>query len=204
MNQSDYAKRHGVSRKAVTTWKQRGWLVFSGDEIDADASDENLARYRRGGSETVTQTNSGNTQGNKATSQKNRVTSDAAQVTIKEGETGAEAAIRILAATGADMSFDEAKRVKENYLALQAQLEYDKNAGLVVAVADVAKLVGEEYAKVRTRLLSIPAEHAPQIQRLKSVVEVQDTLRELIVKALEELTQDGDSHAQRAAVRRRV
>ncbi|WP_219847338.1 hypothetical protein [Burkholderia multivorans] len=90
------------------------------------------------------------------------------------------------------MDFDEARRVKENYLALQAQLEYDRDAGLVVAVADVAKAVGEEYAKVRTRLLAIPAEHAPRIHRLKTVIEVQDALHEIIVEALEELTRDGE------------
>lgn len=31
MNQSEFAALHGVSRKIVTTWKTRGWLVFSAD-----------------------------------------------------------------------------------------------------------------------------------------------------------------------------
>jgi hypothetical protein len=64
----------------------------------------------------------------------------------------------------------------------------------VVEVADVAKAVGEEYAKVRTKLLSIPSEHAPRIQRLKTVQEVQDVLHSIIVEALEELTRDGDGN----------
>jgi hypothetical protein len=46
---------------------------------------------------------------------------------------------------------------------------------------------------VRTRLLSIPAEHAPRIHRMKTVTEVQDILQELITEALEELTKDGGS-----------
>jgi len=46
MNQSDFAKLHGVSRKTVTTWKQRGWLVMDGEEVDAEASNESLKLHR--------------------------------------------------------------------------------------------------------------------------------------------------------------
>lgn len=60
-------------------------------------------------------------------------------------------------AADVDMSMDEARRVKENYLALLNQLEYDQKSGLVVMVSEVAALVGAEYAKVRTRLSSAAA-----------------------------------------------
>jgi uncharacterized protein YjcR len=33
MNQSDFAHLHGVSRKTVTMWKSRGWLIMSGDDM---------------------------------------------------------------------------------------------------------------------------------------------------------------------------
>ncbi|GAB7525336.1 hypothetical protein [Paraburkholderia sp. 2C] len=191
MKQSEFAALHGVSRKTVTKWKERGWLVFAGDEVDVDASNAQLKKYRRDGTDAVTQNAQGNSQGNKPSAARKRVTRRDAEVTIRDGETAEDAAGRVLAATGAEMNFDEARRVKENYLALQAQLEYDRDAGLVVAVADVAKVVGEEYAKVRTKLIAIPAEHAPRIHMLKTVVEVQDALQEIIVEALEELTRDG-------------
>ncbi|PRG51124.1 hypothetical protein C6T62_00135, partial [Burkholderia multivorans] len=55
MKQSEFAALHGVSRKTVTTWKKRGWLVFSGDEVDVEASNALLKKYRRDGAETVTQ-----------------------------------------------------------------------------------------------------------------------------------------------------
>jgi phage terminase Nu1 subunit (DNA packaging protein) len=195
MKQSEFAALHGVSRKTVTKWKERGWLVFAGDEVDVDASNALLKKYRRDGAQSVTQSAEGNSQGNRPVERRKRVTPRDAEVTIRDGETAAAAAERVLIATGAEMDFDEARRVKENYLALQAQLEYDRDAGLVVAVADVAKAVGDEYAKVRTRLLAIPAEHAPRLQRLKTVIELQDALHEIIVEALEELTRDGDRHA---------
>jgi hypothetical protein len=188
MKQSEFAALHGVSRKTVTMWKERGWLVFAGDELDVDASNALVKKYRRDGVKAVTQKEEGNSQGNKP----RRVTAAAPKVTIQDGESVDQAAERILVATGAEMNLDEARRVKENYLALAAQLEYDRDAGLVVEVADVAKVVGEEYAKARTKLLAIPAEHAPRLHRFKTVVELEDALRGIITNALEELTKDGD------------
>lgn len=195
MKQSEFAALHGVSRKTVTKWKERGWLVFVGDRVDADASNALLKKYRTAGADSVTQAAQGNSEGNKPVRPRRAVTPKAAEVTIVDGETAGQAAERILLALGADMGMDEAKRVKENYLALQAQLEYDDAAGLVVAVADVAKTVADEYAKVRTRLLAIPSEHAPRIQRLRTVQEVQDMLHSVIVEALEELTRDGEERS---------
>lgn len=181
IKQAAFAELHGVSRKTVTAWKQRGWLVMQDELVDVDASNARLKKYRAAGVDGVT-----SVQGNKRTGNKSAVTA-------KLGETAEDAAERILAKTGAIWDMDEAKRVKENYLALLNQLEYDQASGLVVSVDDIAKAVGTEYAKVRTRLLAIPAEQAPRLQRLKTVPEVQDALQEIITEALEELVRDGVS-----------
>lgn len=206
MNQAEFAARHRVSRKTVTQWKKRGWLAFQGDLVDVSASDELIAKYRRDGAtpvdsavtpavtRRVTQAE-GNNSGNKVGNTGGDIAGNAVPAverSIAEEETAAEAAERIVLATGADMSMDEARRVKENYLALLNQLEYDQKSGLVVMVDDVAALVGAEYAKVRTRLLAIPAERAPQIHRCRTVTEVQDALQQVITEALEDLTHDGD------------
>lgn len=47
MNQADFAKLHGVSRKTVTTWKARGWLVMDGDEVNVEASNANIEQHRK-------------------------------------------------------------------------------------------------------------------------------------------------------------
>ncbi|MEB0178755.1 hypothetical protein QN366_01550 [Pseudomonas sp. CCC3.2] len=172
----------------MTKWKDRGWLVFEGKELNVDASNLLIAKYRRDGIEVVTQADLGNNSNTGPAP----VTRASARVTVKEGETVEQATTRILIAIGADMNVDEAKRVKENYLALREQLEYDREARLVVAVEDVIRAVGVEYARVRSRLLSIPSEHAPRIHRLKTVLEIQDALHGIIVEALEELTRDRD------------
>jgi len=107
---------------------------------------------------------------------------------LRDDESPAEAAERIIATTGATMDQAEAERVKENYLALLRQLEYDTKSGAVVEVSQVAKLFGSACASVRTKLLAIPAEQAPDLHRCKTVAEVQDALAGIITEALEELT----------------
>lgn len=47
MNQADFAKLHNVSRKTVTTWKARGWLVMDGDEVNVEASNANIELHRK-------------------------------------------------------------------------------------------------------------------------------------------------------------
>jgi hypothetical protein len=109
---------------------------------------------------------------------------------LQPGETPEEAAARFMQASGAALTMMEAERVKENYLALLRQLEYDTKSGLVVPVTEVAKAVGAQFAQVRTAVLAIPAERAPQLHRLKTVTELQDALRAMLAEALEGLTLD--------------
>jgi phage terminase Nu1 subunit (DNA packaging protein) len=180
VSQAEYSRLRGVSKKTITQWKQEGKLVLAEGGIDVEASDAHLQKYRKAGLK-------GNAVGN---AEGNALPELPA---IKKGESTEAAVQRIMLASGADMTIEEARRVKENYLALTAQLDYDRESGLVVEASVVAAEVGAEYAKVRTRLLSIPAEHAPRVHRLKTVTEVQDALQELITDALEELTKDGDS-----------
>lgn len=172
--QAEFARMHEVSRKTATQWKARGWLVFKGDRVDVEASNARLKKYRRDGV----------TQSEKAT----KVT--AKKATRRNDETPNQAAERI-AVSVAPYDLDEARRIKENYLALLNQLEYDQKSGAVVAVQDVAKVWSDLLARVRTRLLAIPSEVAPQAHRMKTVPEVQEAIRSAVTGALEELTSAG-------------
>ena len=49
MTQADYARRCNVTRAAVNQWKQDGRIVMYGPLVDVEASDVQLARYRRDG-----------------------------------------------------------------------------------------------------------------------------------------------------------
>lgn len=154
MNQSEFAKLHGVSRKTATMWKDRGWLVFLADgTIDVSASNANLDRYRNtsvvGNKSKVT----GNTK---------QVTTTAPDIEIKEGETPSQAADRVLASGAVSLlSIDGAKCLKENYLALLNRLEYEIKSGSVVDL-ELAQAILFECARAqRDSWLNWPAKVGP-------------------------------------------
>ena len=108
-----------------------------------------------------------------------------------EGEDSPLAIAEKLIANASELlSYNDALTLKENYNARLKRLEFDIKSGLVVMAEDVVREVGEEYAKVRTRLLAIPSEQAPRVHRLRTVAEVQSVLQDVISEALEELTKD--------------
>lgn len=202
MNQSDFAKLHSVSRKTVTAWKARGWLVLDGDDIDVDASNANIERYRK----SVTRpekkaagNTSGNKQGNKGKG--NRSGNNPVE------ESPAKIAARLVAESGATLTLDEARTLKENYFALLAKLEYGEKSGQLLPYKDMIEAVGAEYARMRTRLIAIAPEHGPRLRVLASTcndAEFVEVLQEVVYEAMEELSLDansdrGDSQPDRMA-----
>lgn len=195
MNQSDFAKLHGVSRKTVTTWKARGWLVLAGDDIDVEASNANIERFRK----TVTRPEkkpAGNKQGNKTGNRSsgnksgNKNDKDLAESPTRTVE-------RMIAEHGVAMTLDEARQMKENFLALLTQLEYDIKSGQVLPYKDMIEAVGNEYARMRTRLIAIAPEHGPRLRVLASTTndaEFVQALQEVVYEAMEELSLDADNN----------
>jgi hypothetical protein len=195
MNQSDFAKLHGVSRKTVTSWKARGWLVLAGDDIDVEASNANIERFRK----TVTRPEkkaAGNKQGNKTGNRSsgnksgNKNDKDLPESATKTVE-------RMIAEHGVTMTLDEARQMKENFLALLTQLEYDIKSGQVLPYKDMIEAVGNEYARMRTRLIAIAPEHGPRLRGLASTTndaEFVQALQEVVYEAMEELSLDADNN----------
>lgn len=81
----------------------------------------------------------------------------------------------------------DAEKYKENANAGLRVLELLIKAKRVVETDDVAEIIGAQFARVRTRILAIPAECAPQVTRLKTPAEVQEFLLRVCTEALEEL-----------------
>ena len=120
MNQSDFARLHGVSRKTVTMWKSRGWLIMSGDDIDVAASNAQLEKYRKS-------VNRPDKQKTSAPEKKRAGQVLPAREPPEESDPSLEGLARdFLLENGAELSLDEARRVKENYLALLTKLEFQK------------------------------------------------------------------------------
>lgn len=166
MKQSEFARLHGVSRKTVTMWKARGWLVMNGENVDAEASNENIKRYRK----TVTPPKD-----------------------KRAEETPSQTAKRLVLELGADMDLDEARRVKENYFAYLAKLEYEEKSGRLLPFEDMLDDVAKEYSRVRTRLSAIAPEHGPRLRQ--AALSMDDNgfvaaLQDIIYEAMNELTID--------------
>lgn len=198
MNQSDYAKLHGVSRKTVSAWKARGWLVLDGDDVNVEASNANIKRYRK----TVTRpiivgqgNKSGNKQGNKSQGNKQGNNSDDLDDDL------ADAAERIVNIPGALLSIDDARALKENFLARSIQLEYEVKAGKLLPYEAIAQQVAEEYNRVRTRLIAIAPEHGPRLRQVAlstDDVGFVAALRDIIYEAMEEMSLDSDGGIQQS------
>ncbi|MBS9442486.1 RNA polymerase subunit sigma-70 [Photorhabdus heterorhabditis] len=191
MNQSEFAKLHGVSRKTVTQWKARGWLVTDGDDINVEASNTNIARYRK----SVTRPEkkaAGNKQGNKSGNRSQGNKSDSGRT-----ESPTKIVERMIAEKGATMTFDEARTLKENFLALLTQLEYEIKSGQVLPYKDMIEAVGQEYSRMRTRLIAIAPEHGPRLRVLASTTndtEFVQALQEVVYEAMEELSLDENNN----------
>lgn len=155
MNQSDFARLHGVSRKTVTMWKSRGWLIMSGDDIDVNASNAQLGKYRksvnRPGKEKAV-----------APVKKNAVRLLPARELPEESDQSLEGlASNFILENGAELSLDEARRVKENYLALLTKLEFQQKDGQLIEMAAAEEVLFNAFRQQRDAWLNWPSRVAP-------------------------------------------
>mgnify|MGYP001069293077 FL=1 len=155
MNQSDFARLHGVSRKTVTMWKSRGWLIMSGDDIDVAASNAQLEKYRKS-------VNRPEKQKTSAPEKKRAGQVLPARETPEESDPSLEGLARdFLLENGAELSLDEARRVKENYLALLTKLEFQQKDGQLIEMAAAEEVLFNAFRQQRDAWLNWPSRVAP-------------------------------------------
>ena len=120
-----------------------------------------------------------------------------AEEKIRPGEPLAAAAERIVVVEGqAPYSHGEAVRVKENYLALLRQLEYETASGKLAAIEDVARAQRAQHARVRNKFLGLASRVAPRAAMLRSAEEVRALIDAEVVTICQELSVDGDADLQ--------
>ncbi|MFE8872769.1 hypothetical protein ACE4RV_06310 [Acetobacter persici] len=181
ISQSEAARRAGVSRAAIQKNLLSGRIIASGKRVDLASFTEWLA---------VRKSIQGGVQ-------------PPLQPEVQPAKLVAGAPVGIPRGSADDqpppidglLPMALALQVEQNAKANLKQLEFDQKSGAVVEVSVVVATVGKEYAAVRRKLLALPAEHAPSIHRCKTVADVQERLRVLITRALEELTADGDRNS---------
>ena len=148
VKQSEFAELCGVSRQAVLNWKQEGKLVMQGARVDVDASLARLGRVRKGGSPAMQE----------------KATATSLEMDIQPGETIDEAAQRLVGEIDVDgTSFDEARRIKEVYLALLNRLEYERKSGALVELDTASAILFEEFRAQRDAWLNWPAKVGPLV-----------------------------------------
>jgi len=183
VTQAEFARQRGVSRKTVTDWKAKGLLSMTPDGlVKVEESEWLLAdrpqTYRGGATKSDTPA---------------RPAPKPALVAAEPGETPEQAAERIVVHEGsAPYAHAEAVRIKENYLALLRQLEFDLKSGAVVPIDVVIAVLVEQLAKVRNKVLGIGVRVAPRAAVLKSAQEVKALFDAEAALVLEELTLDGE------------
>ncbi|EPQ4520367.1 hypothetical protein BKN43_12155 [Klebsiella quasipneumoniae] len=156
MNQSDFAKLHNVSRKTVTMWKSRGWLIMSGDDIDVAASNAQLEKYRK----TVNRPSKYDA----LPPAKKNITPTPPVVNDRD-DNGLPSLENIakdfILENGAELSLDEARRVKENYLALLTKLEFQQKDGQLIEMTVAEEVLFNAFRQQRDSWLNWPSRVAP-------------------------------------------
>ncbi len=147
MNQADFARLHGVSRKTVTAWKHQGRIVMRGANVDVQASetrlrDAGLGRFRD-------------------------LADDAEAVdlpipgTEADPETMAAFLTGLLNGKFGDRS--TAEKIKENALAGLRALELQTKAGTLMEVADAETLFFQMARSERDAWMNWPARVGPEL-----------------------------------------
>ncbi|WNJ81677.1 hypothetical protein RJE46_10765 [Cedecea neteri] len=148
MNQSQYAQHSGVDRKTIGRWIKAGrFIVMDGDLIDVEASDAALKKNRDG-------------KDPRATNAKKQ------RVNVADSESGDEiedAARAIILTEGANLTREEAARIRENYMALLAKLQYEKDSGQLVELAVAEEVLFNAFRQQRDAWLNWPSRVAPLI-----------------------------------------
>lgn len=88
------------------------------------------------------------------------------------------------------LDIDEARRRKVAAEAAMMELDLAKRRGEMIEIDEVAQVVGDDYANVRAKLLSMPTKLSPQLMGVSDTLEVEGLIRRQVEEALEELTAD--------------
>ena len=91
------------------------------------------------------------------------------------------------------MDLDESRRRKEAANAAMAEIDLAKRRGELVEVEHIAEIVGDEYSRLRQRLLGLPVKIAPMLDTAETLQERREIIEDAIVECLAELSADDDS-----------
>lgn len=94
------------------------------------------------------------------------------------------------------MDMDEARRRNEAAKAAMSELDLAKRRGELIEIESVAEHVGEEYSRIRAKLLALPVKLAPMLENAESLQERREIIEDGIVECLAELSADEDGREE--------
>ena len=89
------------------------------------------------------------------------------------------------------LDIDESKRRKLAAEAAMVELDLAKRRGEVIEIDEIVDVIGDDYANLRAKLLSLPTKLAPLVAVVEDMAECKGLIERGIHEALEELTADG-------------
>lgn len=169
VKQSEFAELCGVTRQAVLKWKSENKLVMQGALVDVDASLAKLGRVRKGGAPVKA-------------AESVQASTDVVEIDLQPGETLDQAAERLAGGIDVDgTSFDEARRIKEVYLALLNRLEYEKKSGALIELDVARNVLFDEGRLARDAWLAWPSNFGALIAADLGI-DAADRVTEVLVK----------------------
>ncbi len=167
VSQSEFARMCGVSRQAVLKWKAAGRLVLQGSQVDVEATDSHMEKYHEGGSPlrraACQPVDSRLTEQPLVDNPGAPSVLEGEEISIRTGESVEQAAERLIGEVDMNMSFDEARRMKEVYLALLNGLEYEERQGALIDLNEAQTIFFEEFRAARDAWMNWPARVGPII-----------------------------------------
>ena len=185
LSQSDFARKHGISKMRVTRLKQMGRLVLdeSGKILESETIDliretTDLAKPsfldRLGGE----------------SDRSPREPSPPADIDPFAAAAGATDGAPIT-------SYAEARAIREKYLALSAKQTYERESGELVPVSDYRHAVASAGIVFRRQLESLAPRLAPELAAEMDVSRVRALLAEAVEAVLLATSQEFERQAQR-------
>jgi phage terminase Nu1 subunit (DNA packaging protein) len=182
MNQAQFARLHEVSKKTVTSWKNKGWVILNTDgSVDVELSNKNLELYRKEKNTPDDVIDFKVTQGNEVTDSGNDSEGNPDPNDEFSGYPETKLPAKEL---NRRLTLEKLKLERERARAA----EYDTaiREGRLLEADKVYQHDAEVAAQLQRKLLSLPSELAVRLSAINSPAEIESLLREELTYCLNE------------------
>jgi phage terminase Nu1 subunit (DNA packaging protein) len=182
MNQAQFARLHEVSKKTVTSWKNKGWVILNTDgSVDVEISNKNLELYRKEKNTPDDVIDFKVTQGNEVTDSGND-----SEGNPDPNDEFAGYHEKMLPAKELNRRLTLEKLKVEREKAREAKLNADVREGRLLEADHVYQHDADVASQLQRKLLSLPSELAVRLAAINSPAEIESTLREELTHCLNE------------------